>query len=87
MGARTVRVRSSVAALVAVAVAVLLAPMPPASAGFIGGWPFIDVPASAYYGRSADWLGDLGITTGYGGNPDIFAPNVSVTRAQMAAFL
>jgi hypothetical protein len=33
------------------------------------------------------WLKLHGITTGYGGNTSVFAPDVAVTRGQMAAFL
>jgi hypothetical protein len=48
---------------------------------------FSDVPAGAYYATAANWLKAEGITTGYAGNATRFAPDVTVTRAQMAAFL
>lgn len=46
-----------------------------------------DVPATAYYARGVNWLAHRGITVGYGGDPARFAPELTVTRAQMAAFL
>jgi hypothetical protein len=48
---------------------------------------FGDVPADSYYRTAADWLRGEGITSGYGGDPDRFAPEITVTRAQMATFL
>jgi alpha-tubulin suppressor-like RCC1 family protein len=48
---------------------------------------FVDIPTGAYYEAAAAWLKDQGITTGYGGDPTRFAPDITVTRAQMAAFL
>lgn len=58
-----------------------LAGQPAAPAGGFG-----DVPAGAYYQGAANWLKATAITTGYGG-PSSFAPDVTVSRAQMAAFL
>jgi hypothetical protein len=48
---------------------------------------FGDVPATAYYAADAAWLKERGITTGWAGDPNTFAPDVVVTRAQMATFL
>lgn len=48
---------------------------------------FTDVPAGAWYEMAARWLLRMHITTGYGGDPTRFAPDVGVSRAQMAAFL
>jgi hypothetical protein len=42
--------------------------------------------ANAYYADGVRWLSSKGITDGYG-NTGRFEPNLSVTRAQMAAFL
>jgi hypothetical protein len=46
-----------------------------------------DVPRSAYYAKAVDWLSARGITTGVNGDPTRFAPDMTVTRGQMAAFL
>lgn len=46
---------------------------------------FSDVAAGAYYEDAVAWLLETGITTGVGGNR--YAPDDTVTRAQMAAFL
>jgi hypothetical protein len=48
---------------------------------------FSDVPPTAYYAADAAWLKERGITTGWAGDPNTFAPDVVVTRAQMATFL
>jgi hypothetical protein len=48
---------------------------------------FADVPAGSYYERATCWLKANNITTGWNGNPAVFAPREPVSRAQMAAFL
>jgi hypothetical protein len=48
---------------------------------------FLDVPPGSYYQAATGWLLQLGVTTGHGGDPDVFAPDVVVTRAQMTGFL
>ena len=48
---------------------------------------FSDVPAGTWYTAAATWLAERGITTGVNGDPTRFAPDLPVTRGQMAAFL
>jgi hypothetical protein len=48
---------------------------------------FGDVPVGAFYEVAVGWLKEFGITTGFGGSTTVFAPDVVVTRGQMAAFL
>jgi hypothetical protein len=48
---------------------------------------FGDVPAGAFYADAAEWLKLRDITTGFGGDAGRYAPDVTVTRGQMAAFL
>jgi uncharacterized protein len=48
---------------------------------------FNDILPGAFYEEAAKWLKLSGITTGFGGDPTVFAPDVNVTRSQMAAFL
>jgi hypothetical protein len=50
------------------------------------GSPFADVSASSWSCKYIKRLYELGITTGYGGS-DLFMPDLTVTRAQMAAFI
>jgi Tol biopolymer transport system component len=52
-----------------------------------GGHTFTDVPPTAFFNVAVAWLLEKGITTGFGGSPTTFAPNVVVNRGQMAAFL
>jgi subtilisin family serine protease len=52
-----------------------------------GGHLFQDVPEDAFFDQAVAWLAEAGITTGYGGDPIVFAPDAPVTRGQMAAFL
>ena len=47
--------------------------------------PFIDVRRPSWYAAATDWLFATGITTGT--EPELFAPDVFVTRGQMATFL
>ncbi|MGN1047744.1 MAG: InlB B-repeat-containing protein, partial [Eubacteriales bacterium] len=47
--------------------------------------PFDDVPSGAYYRDAAIWAVENGITKGYGN--DLFKPNDSITREQLATFL
>jgi len=47
--------------------------------------PFTDVGEDAWYYNAVKWAADNGIALGIGGGA--FAPNVNVTREQMAAFL
>jgi subtilisin len=47
---------------------------------------FPDVPRGVYYEEAVRWLKAEGITDGYG-RTGTYAPDVNVTRAQMAAFL
>jgi subtilisin family serine protease len=47
---------------------------------------FTDVSGSSYYSDAVRWLKAEGITDGYG-KTGTYAPDVTVTRAQMAAFL
>ena len=47
---------------------------------------FPDVPSGSYYADAVRWLKAEGITDGYG-NTGTYAPDRTVTRAQMAAFL
>jgi hypothetical protein len=46
-----------------------------------------DAPSNADFRRGSCWLKTYGITTGYGGDAGRYAPNISVSRGQMAAFL
>jgi subtilisin family serine protease len=58
-------------------------------AGEPTGYPhhgFHDVPSDSYYSDAVRWLKAEGITDGYG-RTNTYAPDVDVTRAQMAAFL
>ncbi len=48
------------------------------------GTDFTDIPADAWYADAVSWAGEQGIVTGSAGG---FAPDVSVTREQLAAFL
>jgi glucose/arabinose dehydrogenase len=48
---------------------------------------FIDVPATAGYGPSAERLYDLGVTLGCGTDPLRYCPTDVVSRDQMASFL
>jgi hypothetical protein len=48
---------------------------------------FNDVPTGSYYEQATCWLKAQNITTGWAGNPAVFAPGQPVSRAQMAAFL
>jgi hypothetical protein len=56
------------------------------SATFPCGFGDVAVSPEPYFGQAACWLKSEGITTGYGA-PDTFAPDVLVTRGQMAALL
>ena len=47
--------------------------------------PFIDIADDSYYYNAVLWAFEQGITTGTG--DDIFSPNASCTRAQIAVFL
>jgi hypothetical protein len=58
-----------------------VAPLADTSSGFA------DVPGDAFFAAGAGWLKEQGFTTGYNGDPNKFAPDVLVTRGQMAAFL
>ena len=78
-------VRRVVAAAVVTATVVVVGVHQPANAE-VPAHGFTDVPPGAYYEDAAAWLKHTGITTGLG-NPTTFAPNIHVTRAQMAAFL
>jgi hypothetical protein len=60
---------------------------PPVSIAVRPSTTFSDVPPTAYYAADAAWLKERGITTGWAGDPNTFAPDVVVTRAQMATFL
>jgi subtilisin family serine protease len=53
----------------------------------LAGHGFTDVPAGAYFDTAVAWLVERRITTGYGGSGTRFAPELVVTRGQMAAFL
>ncbi|MDD3349395.1 MAG: InlB B-repeat-containing protein [Eubacteriales bacterium] len=46
---------------------------------------FADVLADAYYGKAVDWANENGVVEGYGN--DLFGPNDTITREQMAAIL
>lgn len=46
---------------------------------------FDDVPANAYYSQAVLWAREMGITTGTGDN--MFAPDLTVSRAQMVTML
>jgi uncharacterized protein len=48
---------------------------------------YVDSSSNADFRRGACWLKTWGITTGYGGDATRYAPDIQVTRAQMAAFL
>lgn len=48
---------------------------------------FDDVPGSAFFATAACWMLGEGITTGFGGNPKLFAPGVQLTRGQLATML
>lgn len=47
--------------------------------------PFADVPSGEWYSTAVAWAAGNGIVNGVGG--DLFAPNVEITREQMAAIL
>lgn len=47
--------------------------------------PFVDVSSETYYYKAVLWAVENGITAGY--TPECFAPNDTVTRAQVACFL
>lgn len=46
---------------------------------------FVDVPTNAYYTEAVNWASEAGITGGIGNN--MFAPDLSCTRAQIVSFL
>ena len=49
------------------------------------GSSFRDVPSSAYYAAAVSWASSKGIVNGTGA--DVFSPNASITREQLAAML
>ena len=49
------------------------------------GYPFQDVDASAYYAAAVYWARKNGIVSGY--SDELFGPNDTITREQMAAIL
>ena len=49
------------------------------------GSSFGDVPSSAYYAAAVSWASSKGIVNGTGA--DVFSPNASITREQLAAML
>jgi hypothetical protein len=55
-------------------------------ATYPAGSSFPDVSQNAFYYDAVNWMVDTKITDGFG-NTNNFEPNLSVTRAQMAAFL
>jgi len=48
--------------------------------------PFHDVPADAWFYDAAAWASELGIIQGRG-SPDVFAPQLAITRAEFATML
>lgn len=48
---------------------------------------FTDVPTSSPFHADIEWLADQGISTGYNGSTTQFAPDRSITRQAMAAWL
>lgn len=57
----------------------------PAMENEIWGYPFQDVDANAYYAAAVYWARKNGIVSGY--SEELFGPNDTITREQMAAIL
>jgi hypothetical protein len=59
----------------------------PPSTACASGSPFTDVDQNDWSCKYIKRLKDLNLTTGYGGDPTTYAPSLTITREQMAAFI